>query len=93
MADRFGFNKPPSMDWTSPGDIHKRLKLFKQKCQLMFDGPLEDEEESKKVRLLLLWVGDEGLEIYNTTAWQEEGDDLKLTPVFQAVRKLFQTAK
>ena len=27
MVDRF---KPPSMDWTSPGDLHKRLKLFKR---------------------------------------------------------------
>ena len=27
MVDRF---KPPSMDWTSPGDLHKRFKLFKR---------------------------------------------------------------
>ena len=63
MADRF---EPPKMDWTNPGDIHKRIKLFKQKCQLIFDGPLEKSSEQKKVRFLLLWIGDKGLEIYNT---------------------------
>lgn len=80
MADRF---KSPDMDWTSPGDVHKRFKLFKQKCDLIFEGPLEDKEEAYKVRMLLLWIGDKGLEIYNTSTWAAEGDNLKLTPVFQ----------
>ena len=82
MVDRF---KPPSMDWTSPGDVHKRLKIFKQKCELIFAGPLEKVEEAKKVRLLLLWVDDKGLEIYNTTTWQNDGNDLKLEPVLAAL--------
>ena len=82
MADRF---KPPSMDWTSLGDVHKRFKIFKQKCELIFAGPLEKVEEAKKVRLLLLWVDDKGLEIYNTTTWQNDGDDLKLEPVLAAL--------
>ena len=80
MADRFD---PPKMDWTSPGDIHKRFKFFKQKCELIFDGPLEKQTEKKKVQLLLLWIGDKGLEIYNTATWVNDGDDYKLKPVFQ----------
>ncbi len=80
MADRF---KAPSMDWASPGDIHKRFKLFKQKCELIFEGPLAEAEEDKKVRMLLLWVGDKGLEIYNTSNFASEADRLKIVPVFQ----------
>ena len=80
MADKF---KPPSMDWASPGDVHKRFKLFKQKCELIFAGPLHELEEDKKVRLLLLWVGDKGLEIYNTATFDTEGDKLKLDKVFE----------
>ena len=80
MANTF---TTPSMDWTSPGDIHKRFRLFKQKCDLIFEGPLEKQAEDKKVRLLLLWIGDKGLEIYNTAEWANDGDDLKLEPVFQ----------
>ena len=82
MADRF---KPPSIDWTTPGDIHKRFKLFKQKCELIFAGPLDKAEGAKKVRLLLLWIGDKGLEIYNTATWAVDGDSLKITPVMAAL--------
>ena len=74
MADRF---KPPSMDWTTPGDIHKRFKLFKQKCKLIFFGPLDKVNEAEKARLLLLLrIGDKGLEIYNTSMRANEGNRL-----------------
>lgn len=68
MADRF---KLAVMDWISSGDLHKRFKIFKLKCELIFDGPLEETSEDKKTRLLLLfWAG--GLKIYNTAAWAQE---------------------
>ena len=47
MADKF---TPPSMDWTSSGDVHKRFKLFRQKCEFIFEGPLEEVDEKKQVR-------------------------------------------
>ena len=71
------------MDWTSPGDVHSRFKMFKQKCELIFDGPLHGQDEDKKVRLLLIWVGDKGLEIYNTATFATEAAKLQLTPVFE----------
>ena len=82
MADRF---KPPSMDWTTSRDVHKRFKLFQQKCKLIFAGPLDKVEEAKKVRLLLLWIGDKCLEIYNAITWAREGDNLKIDPVMAAL--------
>ena len=82
MADKF---VAPSMDWSSPGDMHKRFKLFKQKCQLIFDGPFENVDEAKKVRHLLLWVGDKGLEIYNTATFSTEADKLKIIPVLNVL--------
>ena len=82
MADRF---KPPVMDRTSPGDVHKRFKNCNHKCELFFAGTLEKVEEAKKVTLLLLWVDDKGLEMYNTATWQNDGDDLKLEPVLAAL--------
>jgi len=68
------------MDGTTPGDIHKRFKLFKQKCELIFAGPLDQVEEAKKARLLL-WIGDKGLEICTTSTWANDGDNLKIAPV------------
>ena len=64
MADKF---TPPSIDWTTSGDVHKRFKLFRQKCEFIFEGPLDGVDQKKQVRHLLLLVGDKGLEIYNTT--------------------------
>ena len=39
--------------------------------------------EGQKARLLLLWAGDKGLEIYNTATWNDEADQFKLGPIFE----------
>ena len=80
MGDKY---KSPSMDWQSPGDVYKRFLEFKQTCNLVFDAPLKDKPEEYKVRMLLLWVGSKGLEVYNTAAWTNDGDNLKLKPVWE----------
>ena len=82
MADKF---TPPSMDWSSSGDVHKRFKLFRQKCEFIFEGPLEGVDQKKQVRHLLLWVGDKGLEIYNTTTWAADDYKDKTEPVLNAL--------
>ena len=80
MADKF---KAPTLDLTSFGDLHKRFKIFKQKCQLIFDGPMDGKDEDKKARMLLLWSGDKGLEIYNTSTWNDEDDKLKVDKILE----------
>ena len=72
----------PSMDWLTPSDINKRFKIFMQKCSLIFHGPLLHRPEGQKARLLLLWAGDKGLEIYNTATWNDEANQFKLGPIF-----------
>ena len=79
MADKF---TPLTIDWTSSGDVHKRFKLFRQKCEFIFEGPLEELDEKKQVRHLLLWVGDKGLE---TTTWTDAEDKDKTKPVLDAL--------
>ena len=81
MADKF---TPPSMDWSSLGEVH-RFKLIRQKCEFIFEGPLEGVDQKKQVRHLLLWVGDKGLEIYNTTTWAVDDDKDKIEPVLNAL--------
>lgn len=73
------------MDWTTSEHIHKRFKLFQRRCELIFKGPLDKVEEANKVRLLLLWIRDKRLEIYNTTMWASDGDNLKIDPVIAAL--------
>lgn len=38
----------PWMDWTTPGDLHNRFRIFKQKYNLTFDGPSENKAEDKR---------------------------------------------
>ena len=47
MADKF---TPPLIDWTSSGDVHKRFKLSRKKCEFIFEGLLEGIEQKKQVR-------------------------------------------
>jgi len=70
-----------SIYWSTPGISHKRFKPFKQKCSLIFHGPLSNKKEGQKARLLLLWAGDKGSEIYNTGMWKDERDQFKLKPI------------
>ena len=72
MADRF---TPPTMAWTSPGDLHKRFKFFEQKCDMIFKGPLKEvTEDGEKVNYMLLWAGDKALEIYNAHTFASDAD-------------------
>ena len=75
--------KSPSLDLSSPGDLHRRFLHFKQRCDLIFAGPLAAKNEDFKVRMLLLWSDDRALEIYNTATWAADADKLKLAPVWE----------
>ena len=50
-----------------------RFKLFKQKCTLILEGPLESASP--------LGSETKGLEIYNAAIWTAEADKLKLAPI------------
>ena len=43
------------------------------------------KDQKKQVRHLLLWVGDKGLEIYNTTTWADAEDKNKTKEVLDAL--------
>ena len=62
----------------------QRFKLFRQKCEFIFEGPLDSVDQKTQVRHLILWVGDKGLEIYNTTTWTDAEDKNKTKEVLDA---------
>ena len=78
--------KAPIMDWLSPGDLNQRFKLFKQKCNLIFDGPLTEKEDAFKVRMLLLWVDDKGLKLYNAHDFTVPAHALVLARVWDVLK-------
>ena len=74
--------KAPIMDWLSAGDLNERFKLFKQKRNLIFDGPFTEKEDAFKVCMLLLWVDDIGLKIYNAQDFAAPAHALVLAKVW-----------
>ena len=66
MANLQGITTP-SIDWSSTS-IDESFEDFKETCELIFEGPLADLEEKRKVNYLKLWSGSEGRSIIKT--WQ-----------------------
>ena len=69
MAEMAGLSAP-TMNWAST-DVSQAFKKYKTICQLMFDGPLAEKTEAVKVKYLLLWPGEEGIEVSST--WYLKG--------------------
>lgn len=55
----------PTLDWHSP-DAPQAFKKFKARCELYFSGPLKEKSEEEQVRDLLIWSGDDGIELVST---------------------------
>ncbi|CAB3991427.1 transposon Tf2-1 poly [Paramuricea clavata] len=63
----------PQMDWETNDSILAFGK-FKQKCELMFKSILKDAEGEEQVSYILLWVGEQGLDIYNSWTFEDVKD-------------------
>ncbi|MCG7868790.1 MAG: hypothetical protein JAY74_20765, partial [Candidatus Thiodiazotropha taylori] len=59
-------------------NLPEQWDKFKLHVELIFSGPLKDKNEKEKVSYLLLWVGEEGRQIYKTWSGISEGDAGKL---------------
>ena len=56
--------KIPHMEWTR--DLPHDLPMFKQYTTLIFIGPMSHLKTDEKMTYILIWIGEEGLRIYNT---------------------------
>ena len=69
-------NKGPSMDWTADEGLYSRYKMWKQRCELLFSGPMNETDEPVKCKYLLYWAGERGLELFNS--WGLSDDQEKV---------------
>uniref|UniRef100_H2ZT64 Retrotransposon gag domain-containing protein n=1 Tax=Latimeria chalumnae TaxID=7897 RepID=H2ZT64_LATCH len=69
----------PRMDWES-NNLPDAWKKFKQLVELMFSGPLRSKSEEEKCSYLLLWIGEQGRDIYNT--WNISAEDAKVLKTY-----------
>ena len=59
--------EPPRMNWLAL-DLPTEFRSFRQYvyCELIFRGPFAAKGQGERVTYILLWVGQEGLRMYNT---------------------------
>ena len=58
------------MDVSAP-DLPQALRKFKATCKLYFSAPLKEKSEREKISYLLIWTGDEGIELVSTWSMTE----------------------
>ena len=72
----------PQIDWDTP-DPKNAFSRFKQKCQLIFSSILKDTDDKEKVSYILLWLGEEDLDIYNSWTFTKKEDRKKPVIIFE----------
>ena len=65
--------KTPEMNWDAT-DLRDELAKFKQYCDLIFSGPYSKKLPKEQATFILLWIGRQGLETYNSWTWTEAED-------------------
>ena len=75
----------PTLNWKATS-LNEEWKKFQQHCELMFAGPLKKATKEERAAYVLIWVGSEGREIYNSwTITAEQGQDYGF--LFEQFRK------
>ena len=68
---------PPVMNWKA-SNLPEQWEKFQLHVELIFSGPLKNKNEPEKVSYLLLWIGEEGRQIYKTWTGISQTDAGKL---------------
>ena len=60
--------KYPTFNWDQI-NLHEHFKWFKQRTEILMEGPYEDYKDADKVAAVLGWLGDRGHQIYAGMDW------------------------
>ena len=72
MAFRAPFSAP-QIDWETSDSIIAFGK-FRQRCELIFKSILKDADGEEQVSYILLWVGEQSIDIYDSWTFVDERD-------------------
>ena len=61
--------------------VHCFQHLKWQKCELIFESILKEADGEKQVSYILLWVGKQGIDIYNSWTFMDVGDQKDQTRI------------
>lgn len=65
----------PSIDWSTDDNLYSRFKMWTQRCELLFTGPMAKIEKEIQCKHLLYWSGEHGMELFNS--WDLSADEQK----------------
>ena len=68
------------MDWTADDGLYSRYKIWKQRCQILFTGPMSKVAEDIQCKYLLYWAGERGLDLFNS--WSVNDDEQQLLATY-----------
>ena len=71
----------PALNWEAP-DLPNAFRSFRRYFNLIFEGPYSAKSEKEKVTFLLLWIGNHGIDLYNSWTWNSPQDKHKLDAVW-----------
>ncbi|CAB3986268.1 Hypothetical predicted protein [Paramuricea clavata] len=77
---------PPTTNWNA-SDIPDEFNSFKQYCNLVFDGPFLKKTEKENASYILLWIGRQGVDIYNSFVWENEQDKVNPKAIWEKYEK------
>ena len=67
----------PEINWNAP-NLTEEWRRFQQLAELMFLGPLKKISDEEKAAYILIWVGNEGRDIFNSwNATPKQGQDVE----------------
>ena len=72
----------PSMRWDSD-NLPAELAAFRQYAELVFEGPFANKSNQEKASYLLLWIGRQGRDIFNSWTFSEPRDRHDLKELFK----------
>ena len=78
--------KPPEMNWDAT-HLRDEFAKFKQYCELIFSRPYSKKTEKEQASFILLWIGRQGIQTYNSWNWTEADDSTKLAKIWESFEK------
>ena len=76
----------PKIKWDST-NLPDEWEKFQTHVELIFSGPFKEKSEQEKVSYLLLWVGEQGRQIYKTWTGISERDSKKLNTYYDRFKR------
>ena len=63
----------PQINWEATESV-EAFRRLRKKCELMFKSILKEIAKEEQVSYLMLWVGEQGSDMYNSWAFEDEDE-------------------